>query len=198
MVVPTARFARWVDNFVGRHGATEFEVGPGLRGVALDGSHFDARLPFARSYEGPGEPSAFARSAVAPPQWGILLARRGGFAVARMAGEQMVSSKVGQRHVQGRTKAGGQSQKRFARRRDNQARAAWEAAAQHAQVHLSDLSGPLVLGGDVDGLTTVVELAGLGQLVVHALGTVAGEPRRAALDEAVRDSLALTVQVHNA
>ena len=43
-----------------------------------------------------------------------------------------MESKVGQRHVQGRTKAGGQSQQRFARRRDNQARAAYEAAAEHA------------------------------------------------------------------
>ncbi len=196
--MPTARFERWIDNFVGRHGATEFEVDPGLRGSAVDGSTFDARLPFARSYAGPAEPGAFARSVVAPPQWGILLARRGGFAVARMAGDAMVSSKVGQRHVQGRTKAGGQSQKRFARRRDNQARAAWEAAAQHAHAHLAELVGPLVVGGDVDGLTSVVELAGLDHLTLHHLGPVAGEPRRAALDEAARESLSLVVRVHNA
>ena len=64
--------------------------------------------------------------------WGVLLVRKGGFAVARLAAERLVESKVGQRHVQGRTKAGGQSQQRFARRRDNQARQAYEAAADHA------------------------------------------------------------------
>ena len=57
--------------------------------------------------------------------------RKGGFAVARLEHGRLADSKVGQRHVQGRTKAGGQSQQRFARRRDNQARAAYEAAADH-------------------------------------------------------------------
>ena len=103
-----------------------------LRGVAEDGSHFAARLPFATSYAGPAEAGAFAAAAVAPGRWGVLLVRKGGFAVARLAGAEMVEHKIGQRHVQGRTKAGGQSQQRFARRRDNQARQAYEAAADHA------------------------------------------------------------------
>ena len=62
----------------------------------------------------------------------MLLVRKGGFAVARLAATRLVEHKIGQRHVQGRTKAGGQSQQRFARRRDNQARQAYEAAADHA------------------------------------------------------------------
>ena len=62
-----------------------------------------------------------------PRDWGVLLVRKGGFAVARLAGSEVVASKVGQRHVQGRTKAGGQSQQRFARRRENQARVASRA-----------------------------------------------------------------------
>ena len=62
----------------------------------------------------------------------MLLVRKGGFAVAPPARLRIAESKVGQRHVQGRTKAGGQSQQRFARRRDNQARQAYEAAADHA------------------------------------------------------------------
>ena len=74
----------------------------------------------------------------------MLLVRKGGFAVARLAGDRIVESKVGQRHVQGRTKAGGQSQQRFARRRDNQARQAYEAAAEHAARILGELPpGPL-------------------------------------------------------
>ena len=72
----------------------------------------------------------------------MLLVRKGGFAVARLAGDRFVESKVGQRHVQGRTKAGGQSQQRFARRRDNQARQAYEAAAEHAaRILATDAAG---------------------------------------------------------
>ena len=80
----------------------------------------------------------------------MLLVRKGGFAVARMAGEELVAHKVGQRHVQGRTKAGGQSQQRFARRRDKQAREAYEAAADHAVRVLDPVvrTGPVVTGGD--------------------------------------------------
>ncbi len=75
---------------------------------------------------------AFVAAAAPPEEWGVLLVRKGGFAVARLAGDRLAESKVGQRHVQGRTKAGGQSQQRFARRRDNQARDAYAAAADHA------------------------------------------------------------------
>ena len=46
--------------------------------------------------------------------------------MAVVRGTEVVSSMVGRRHVQGKTKAGGQSQQRFARRRDNQARQAYE------------------------------------------------------------------------
>ena len=95
-------------------------------------STFHARLPFDATYDGPADAAAFAGAVTLPADWGLLLVRKGGFAVARLAGERLVDSKVGQRHVQGRTKAGGQSQQRFARRRGNQARQAYEAAADHA------------------------------------------------------------------
>ncbi|QCX27501.1 hypothetical protein FC770_07835 [Nocardioides jishulii] len=127
-----------------------------------------------------------------------MIARRGGFAVARMAGERMVSSKVGQRHVQGRTKAGGQSQQRFARRRDNQAREAWTAAAGHAASHLAGLQGPVVVAGDPAGVETVLADARLTHLVRHQLPDTVGEPRREALLKAVTDALSVRVSVHNA
>ncbi len=133
ILVPRERLARWVDNFATRHGETTLAVADGaLRGEAGDGSRFSARLPFNEVYDGAAEVAAFLASAAPPDSWGVLLVRKGGFAVARLAGEQLVDSKVGQRHVQGRTKAGGQSQQRFARRRDNQAREAYGAAADHA------------------------------------------------------------------
>ena len=100
-----------------------------------------------------------------PPRWGVLLVRKGGFAVARLERERTVESKVGQRHVQGRTKAGGQSQQRFARRRDNQARAAYEAAAEHAARILAGVR-LVVTGGDhaaVEAVLTDRRLASPGR-----------------------------------
>ena len=130
-------------NFNGRHGVTGLSVVDGaLHGAASDGSTFAARLPFAAEYHGLPEAAAFAAEVAAPEHWGVLLVRKGGFAVARLAGDRTVESKVGQRHVQGRTKAGGQSQQRFARRRDNQARQAFEAAAEHAVRILGGLGRP--------------------------------------------------------
>ena len=125
--VPSQRSERWVANFEARHGETTFAVASGsLSGLAADGSTFTARLPFEAADDGAAEAGSFADEVRAPDAWGVLLVRKGGFAVARVTGERGVDSKVGQRHVQGRTKAGGQSQQRFARRRDNQARQAYE------------------------------------------------------------------------
>lgn len=196
-MVPAGRFARWVSNFVTAHGATVHSAGPGLEGRAEDGSWFRASLPFGTVYDGPAEVSDFLDAWTAPADWGLLLARRGGYAVARLHGERIVSSKVGQRHVQGRTKAGGQSQQRFARRRDNQARVAWQAAAEHAGTHLAGLRGPLTVGGDHAGVVAVVEMAGLEDLPQHWISDVPGTPRRASLEAAVADALSLAVEVHN-
>jgi hypothetical protein len=197
VLVPPARLERWVDNFVARHGSTEYAVvGGALHGAGADGSSFVAHLPFAASYDGVPEVGGLLAAAVPPPRWGVLLVRKGGFAVARLEGETMVEHKIGQRHVQGRTKAGGQSQQRFARRRDNQARQAYEAAADHAARILRP--GPVVTGGDrpaVDEVLTDPRLAGLR--VVEPWLPVP-DPRRAVLDQAVLDARALLVDVTNA
>lgn len=188
---------RWVANFATRHGPTELEVRDGaLTGLAADGSDFVARLPFAGVYAGPPDPAAFASAPVPPGRWGMLLVRKGGFAVARLEGERIVESKVGQRHVQGRTKAGGQSQQRFARRRDNQARQAYEAAADHAARILTP--GPLVTGGDHGAVDEVLADPRLrGMSVVEPWLPVA-DPRRSVLDQAVADAQSVQVEVSNA
>ena len=132
VAVPVARIQRWVDNFAARHGETRLAVDSGaLTGAAADGSSFIAALPFEKTYAGPAEVEAFVAASAAPQEWGILLVRKGGFAIARMSGGEITDHKIGRRHVQGKTKAGGWSQQRFARRRANQASAAYEAAADH-------------------------------------------------------------------
>jgi hypothetical protein len=203
--VPAARFERWVLNFNGRHGATALAVAGGaLTGAASDGSTFTARLPFGGSYGGLPDAAAFAAQVEAPPTWGVLLVRKGGFAVARLEGGRMVESKVGQRHVQGRTKAGGQSQQRFARRRDNQARQAFEAAADHAARVLGpdgldrreDL--PVVTGGDHAAVDEVLADPRLRRLSVVEPWLAVPDPRRGVLEESVQLAQAIRIDVHNA
>ena len=197
--VPAARVERWVANFATRHGETVLSAVDGaLAGTAADGSSFRARLPFDASYDGPADAAGFAAAAVAPADWGVLLVRKGGFAVARLRGPSLSESKVGQRHVQGRTKAGGQSQQRFARRRDNQARQAYEAAAEHAARILSGLVGPVVTGGDRSAVTEVLADPRLRGLVVVEPWLAVPDPRRGVLEAAVEDACAVRVDVANA
>jgi len=200
VLVPAARIERWVLNFNGRHGTTGLGVAGGaLTGAASDGSTFTARLPFDEAYDGLPDAAAFAAAAEAPERWGVLLVRKGGFAAARLNGTELVEHKIGQRHVQGRTKAGGQSQQRFSRRRDNQARQAFEAAADHAARILGS-SGDLVVvtGGDHAAVTEVLADARLGRLKVVAPWLAVPDPKRAVLDKAVADAQAVRIDVENA
>jgi hypothetical protein len=200
LVVP-ARVERWMENFATRHGAFSLAVEDGaLTGAADDGATFVARPPFGSSYDGPPDVVAFQQSLERPAHWGILLVRKGGFAVARLAGDTIEESKVGQRHVQGRTKAGGQSQQRFSRRRDNQARAAYEAAAGHAHRILTGPLTALVCGGDRTAVEQVLEdpqLRRWGRLRVEPWLAVP-DPRRSVLDQAVLDAGSVAVTVTDA
>ena len=114
---------------------------------------------------------------------------------------ELVEHKIGQRHVQGRTKAGGQSQQRFARRRDNQARAAYEAAADHAARILAGPLDALVTGGDRQrgrrGAGGPAAGASRGA-VRTSLWLPVPDPRRAVLDQAVADACSVRIDVQNA
>jgi hypothetical protein len=198
VLVPAGRLERWVANFGTRHGEPALSVGDGcLLGLAADGSTFVARLPFDTSYDGPATPEGLAAAAVPPEDWGVLLVRKGGFAVARLVGERLVDSKVGRRHVQGRTKAGGQSQQRFARRRDNQARQAYEAAAEHAARILAGV--PLVVtGGDRGAVEAVLADPRLRGTTPAGPWLPVPDPRRGELDQAVLDASSVRIDVVNA
>lgn len=197
--MPRDRIVRWVENFTQRHGDTSLLVEDGaLKAVAADGSTFEARAPFETAYAGIAEAGAFVEAVALPETWGLLLVRKGGFAVARLAGERIEEHKIGQRHVQGRTKAGGQSQQRFARRRDNQARQAFEAAAEHAARILGGRPIPIVTGGDHAAVDEVLGDPRLQRLVVASLWLAVPDPRRAVLDAAIADALAVRVDVVNA
>lgn len=197
--VPLDRWPRWCENFERGHGATTYHVSEGaLRGQADDGSYFTARLPFGAAFAGEPTPSDFGAAVRKPEDWGVLLVRKGGFAMARLSGVTMGESKTGKRHVQGKTKAGGQSQQRFARRRDNQARQAYEAAAEHAVRILGECQGPVVTGGDRPAVEEVLADPRLRNLTVTGPWLPVPDPRRGVLEQAVADAGALQVDVVNA
>ncbi|MFC6152527.1 acVLRF1 family peptidyl-tRNA hydrolase [Nocardioides yefusunii] len=191
--VPDARLPRWVENFVARHGEVvdsgSGDRRPGTVHTAADGSWFRIGSYFGAATRLPDD---------VPQDWGVLVVRKGGFAVARMAKDQIVTSKVGRRHVQGRSKAGGQSQQRFARRRDNQARAAYEAAAEYAVEHFAGLQGPVVVGGDADAIREVLTAAPLKKFTTIDGPRDVDEPRRATLEEFVKRTTSWQVEVENA
>jgi len=198
VVVPRERLRRWLENFETRHGPTSLSTARGrLHGEATDGSWFDAAAPFGRLLQEPTI-GALEQATVPPDDWGILLVRKGGFAVARLAGDQIVESKVGQRHVQGRTKAGGQSQQRFARRRDNQARAAYEAAADHAARIVAEVP-LLVVGGDRSAIDAVLEDPRLTRLgnVLQGQFLAVPDPRRSVLESAITEACGVAIEVVN-
>jgi hypothetical protein len=198
VLVPVDRLTRWVENFGTRHGDTTLVVSDGrLNGTAADGSTFAAAPPFSTPYAGPADVTEFAEACAPPEDWGILLVRKGGFAVARLHGSAMIESKTGQRHVQGRTKAGGQSQQRFARRRDNQARAAYEAAADHA-ARLIGSASLVVTGGDASAVSAVLEDVRLRRLEAVGEFLTVPDPRRGVLEQAILDACSVRMSVTNA
>ncbi len=139
---------------------------------------------------------------------GVVLVRRGGYAVALASRGVVTASKVGSRHVQSRTAAGGWSQHRFARRRENQADVLVEAVIAHAvRVVLGADESPktgapgiprgLVVGGDKALVAQVLEGAGLRALrglprrELYDLP----DPRRAVLENALRRGRAVRVEL---
>ena len=198
VLVPRERVVRWFENFASGHGRVGYRVDPsGLTASAADGATAIARLPFGELYDGPADPVALAAAVTMPLRWGILLVRKGGFAVARVERGQVAESKVGRRHVQGRTKAGGQSQQRFARRRDNQARQAYEAAAEHARRVLAGRLDAVVCGGDRPAVEQVLDDPGLRHLRALRVDPwlAVPDPRRAVLEQAVADGGSVSVTV---
>ncbi|MFI7305596.1 acVLRF1 family peptidyl-tRNA hydrolase [Micromonospora aurantiaca] len=197
--VDPGRVARWVEGFNDRHGPPTTTVHEyGLLLTAPDGATAELHRPpgASASADVPG----FVASATAARRLGLLLARKGAVAVGVADGTDLVVSKVDTRYVQGRTAAGGWSQQRFARRRDNQAKAALGDAAELAVRLLLPEAGTLaalVCGGDRRAVDTVLadrRLAPLAALRAPRLLDVP-EPRHAVLVAAVAAARAVHILV---
>jgi len=191
--VPPERLVSWIVTFTERHGGTASdspvragESGAAVTFTAADGATAECHPPFppappvgpAALATGPAAAvrsaaGALAAHAASDRTVGVLLVRLGGYAAGVFAGSPpaLVASKTGSRPVHGRSAAGGWSQQRFARRRENQAetalRAAADAAAEVFGRYGADRLDAVVLGGDkrsVAGLRGLRALRGDARL----------------------------------
>ena len=206
--VPPERLVSWIVTFTERHGAGRISGDPAGAAVTFgtaDGAVAECHPPFPPvPWAGAGDPAAVAEAivahAVADRTVGVLLVRLGGYAAGVFTGSppRLVSSKTGSRPVHGRSAAGGWSQHRFARRRENQAATALRAAADTA----ATMFGPhrlddLVLGGDkrsIAGIRGDPRLAPYLALATDRFLTVP-DPRLAVLKETPRSFLAIRIRV---
>lgn len=159
VLVPAERLSGWLSRFEDRHGPISTTANTSeVTLLAPDGAGAVIEVPFPPLAVG-GEPRSFVDHALVDRTVGAVLVRRGGYAVGWFTGRRLVGSKVGTAYVQGRTKAGGWSQQRYARRRANQAREAYAEAAEVTATlllpHAAELAA-VVGGGDTEGVQAVL------------------------------------------
>jgi hypothetical protein len=180
--VAPERLQRWLDGFAARHGSVRRTADERqVRLVAEDGAVAEVEVPFPPLVDG------LVEHVLRDRRVGVLLVRLGGCACGVFAGSSLVASKVTVRQVHGRSAAGGQSQQRFARRREGQVRVALQASADTAARVLLPAAATLdavVVGGNRTAVDTVLadrRLAPLRPLVSGRLLDVP-DPRQAVLE----------------
>ena len=199
--IPPERLGRWLERWAEQNGPVgRTELAPGI--VRFHGATvLECEPPFpplaATGTREGFEPVPLLEHAARDRVVGVLLVRIGGHAAGVFSGRRLVDSKVGSRNVHGRHRAGGSSQRRFERRRGEQARVALEAAADVAArillPHVRDLEA-VVLGGDRRALAEVLEDPRLRPLARLAVDRVldAPDPRLKVL-QATPDAFRATV-----
>lgn len=206
--VATERLGRWLARFHEHHVVTRTVVADRIvRVEAADGALAECHVPFPPlAPEGHDEnyPGLAAEPLITHAQRdrmvGVLLVRLGGHAAGVFHGTRLVASKVDARPVHGRNKAGGQSQKRFQRRREEQARVATAAAGRVAErvllPHVDDLEA-VVLGGDrraIDALRDDRRLRPVFALATDRFLSVP-DPKRAVLERTPQQFRAVRIRV---
>jgi hypothetical protein len=189
------RLQRWLDGFAVRHGAVVRTFDDTcVRLVAEDGAVAEVEVPF------PPLTGGLVEHVLRDRRVGVLLVRLGGSACGVFDGPRLVASKVTVRQVHGRSAAGGQSQQRFARRREGQVRVALQASADTAVRVLLPHVGSLdavVVGGErtaVDAVLGDKRLAALRPLVTGRLLDVP-DPRQVVLEAAYDGLRAVRIRV---
>ncbi len=201
VTVSADRLPGWIERFTARHGclATDVEAEAVVLS-APDGA--TARL-LNRWGQLPPESdlAAIIDHLVRPRVIALLLVRKGANAVGVADGDHLLAHRVSRHYVQSRTKAGGWSQQRYARRRENQARSAYQHAADDAfevlVPHLGALTC-LVAAGDRAGLREVLadaRLAGLAALPQHHPVLSVPDARLVVLQDAVTAARSVSVEL---
>jgi hypothetical protein len=203
VTVEPERLARWLIGFGERHGKISAKHnGERVIMTAADRAQAMITVPFPPLPAGDDPLDDLVRHVTVERRVGALLVRKGGYAVGVFAGRKLITSKVGSSYVQGRTKAGGWSQQRFARRRDNQAEKAYQAAADAAATVLllaiHDLE-MVFLGGDRMAVNAVLADSRLEDIRAKASPEVmpVAEPRLAVLRDFPDQFLAVRISLND-
>jgi hypothetical protein len=201
--IPIERLPRWLDGFADRHGG--LSTVPAAERVfiaAADGSRVWIEVPFQPwDFTAPRPLTTLQLHLRQRRRVGVLLVRRGGYAAGVFDGAELVASKVGSAYVQGTTKAGGWSQHRYARRRDNQSRAAFAEAAEVAvRILLPEVASmqALICGGDKLAVTATLADPRLAPLLPLRTGEFlpVPDPRLRVLQATPAQFLVVTLHIH--
>lgn len=200
--VPADRVVRWFENFATRHGEYTLSCTSGeVIALAADGARAAVKSGWG-DIPAVGSSEELAAWLLRDRRVGVLLVRKGAHAVGVFAGLARETSKVDTHYVQGRTKAGGWSQQRYSRRRDNQATKALNEAADEAVRLLLPEVGRLeavVCGGDGHAVSVVLEDRRLEPLLplVSSHGVLpTPEPRQATLAAVVETARSVTISLN--
>ncbi len=157
--VAPERLSRWLGGFARRHPLPEPHVtADAVELVSPDGARAWIETPWG-TVSADRPLAELIDQAVRPRRLGALLVRRHSHAVGIFDGAELIVHRVGRHYVQGRTKAGGWSQQRYARRRDNQADRAFGRAVSDAAELLvpgADTLEAIILGGDGQAVKSVL------------------------------------------
>ena len=201
--VPPDRLVGWVNRFASRNDglASVSSDGATITVIGGDGTLAVLDVPFGPMTIGGREPvEALLDHLAGLGTLGIVLVRGGAHSVGVARAGVVLSSSTDRAYLQGRTAAGGWSQQRFARRRENQRVASYDSAASTAARVLRPIAASLkglVLGGDRRGLADVVadgRLAALAGLPIRTFPDIP-EPRRVILDEIATRSLSVEITI---
>ena len=212
--IPRERLAGWLSRFAERHPGTGVAASADqVELTAADGARAKILVPFPPLLLPIDTGATSADPTPALPghvlldhvrrdrRIGVLLARKGGWAVGIFVGETLISSKVGSSYVQGTTKAGGWSQQRYARRRANQAQQSADRAAEVCVLLLlperNELDA-LVTGGHRPAVEQVLTDPRLAPLRPLLTGDVlpTPDPRLRVLQDFAGQTLAVQIRLN--
>lgn len=210
ITVASHRLRGWVERFAAAHGPLVASgLGLDLRLAAPDGGSATLRDLWSPSTDDNNatdhnlddDLDGWLARVSEPRTVAVILVRRGAHAVGVANGGNWLAHHSDTHYVQGRTKAGGWSQQRYARRRANQAEHAFAAAADDAvrvlSVYQQEVQA-LLVGGDRSAVAAVLADSRLGWLAPlrtrHPLFAIP-DPRFAVLIDVITRAYDVPIEI---